>query len=325
MKNYQQIKNEILNQILESKKTSPLSNKMGYKFDKVQRWKKGSKQLNWNEFCDLCFVLKLPLIEALGFSLGALFESEKQAYKIIPFLKNFAQFKTTGQMAKQMGVSQATMQRYLSCEIYPEVEFVLECIDQKPRFLNHFLNSLLEKSEKSDLNLLSLPWASAVANAMSLPEHMSLPKYSPSWVAQRLGLTINQVMQAIQLLQDLGLIELNGEHYSPTLSRTIAVRREVRQEDYIRFLKFWMERATRRLKVDREESQFKTKSSEEFDRKSLDKDGFRVFACSPESARKIIEILMRSEQEIHDLLQKDNNEKTDVRVFLYHHFSAGEH
>jgi len=325
MRNYQQIKNEILNQILEGKKTSALSNKMGFKFDKVQRWRKGSKQLNWNEFCDLCFVLKVPLIEALGFSLGALFESEKQAYKIIPFLKNFAQFKTTGQMAKHMGVSQASMQRYLSCEIYPEVEFVLECIDQKPLFLDHFLNSLLEKSEKSNLNLLSLPWASAVANAMSLPEHMSLPKYSPSWVAQRLGLTINQVMQAIQLLQDLGLIELKGEHYGPTLSRTIAVRREIRQEDYIRFLKFWMERAARRLKARQEENTFKNPNLEELTNDKIDKDGFRVFACSPESARKITEILMRSEQEIHDLLQTDSNEKTDVRVFLYHHFSAGDY
>ncbi|MCB9027287.1 MAG: DUF4423 domain-containing protein [Bdellovibrionaceae bacterium] len=313
MNNYQKIKNDILNEILKKSKTSSLSHKLGYKFDKVKRWKNGTKQLNWNEFCDLCFVLKIPLLEALGFSLGALFENEKQAYKIIPYLKKFNKFKTTSQMAKQMGVSIASMQRYLSCQSYPEVEFILDCIDQRPLFLDQFLSALLVIREKSELTILSIPWASAVANAMSLQQHMSLPKFSPAWVAEHLSLTEVHVLQAVQLLEEIGLIEFHGNHYMPTLSRTIAVRSEICQEDYLQFIRFWMERASRRLKINNIQTN---------DHKIADKDGFRVFACSPNIARKITEVLINAEQEIHDLLQVDTEEKSEVRVFLYHHFSA---
>ena len=56
--------------------------------------------------------------------------------------------------------------------------------------------------------------------------------------------------------------------------------------------------------------------------KTPNKDAFRIFSASAESVQKISDIIMKTEQEIHELLQQDTQEKTDVRVMLLHHFSA---
>jgi hypothetical protein len=58
----------------------------------------------------------------------------------------------------------------------------------------------------------------------------------------------------------------------------------------------------------------------------LNCDIFRAFAASSADAEKITEIIKKADLEIHNLLQKGQEkgqaEKTDVRVFLFHHFFA---
>ena len=53
-------------------------------------------------------------------------------------------------------------------------------------------------------------------------------------------------------------------------------------------------------------------------------DLFRTFAYSPVDAQKITDMIKKAEFQIHDLLQKCQEEKTDVRVFMFHLFSAQE-
>jgi hypothetical protein len=53
-----------------------------------------------------------------------------------------------------------------------------------------------------------------------------------------------------------------------------------------------------------------------------DADGFRIFAASPKSANKITEIIKKAEQDVHEVLMQSQDEATEVRVLLLHHFSA---
>ena len=63
--NYHEIKQDIIDEILKNRKSTSISKKMGFNFDKVARWQNGSKQLRWDEFCELCKHTKTPLLEAL--------------------------------------------------------------------------------------------------------------------------------------------------------------------------------------------------------------------------------------------------------------------
>jgi transcriptional regulator with XRE-family HTH domain len=312
--NYQQYKIQLLNSILEQKLTTALSKKMGFSFDKIKRWQNGSKQLHWNEFCDLCLILKAPLWDALASSLGIIFTKKKDAYQIVSHLKIFSHVSSTRDLAKKMNVSTTTLQRYLNLESYPDLELVLEMIDLRPNFLETFIHAFIGPKKSISKTILSLPWAGAVANAAALKGHALLPQHSSSWIANFLGLTLIQVEEALELMCSIGLIERKGTHYAPTLSRTIGISRSEHLLDYSRFIRYWIARADQR---------FNTNTGEPINTtNSPNKDAFRIFASSPESATKISEILTIAEQQIHDLLASDSSEKTDVRVLLIHHFSA---
>ena len=315
---YRAVKLQILEKILEKKSTSAISKKMGYSFNKVKRWREEKKNLHWNEFCDLCAILKIHLRPALASSIGFLLPSNKYAYSIVVYLKTFNHFSSTTEMAKALNVSSSTIRRYLTEELYPEIEFVLMLLDLQPKFLDEFLKTLLSSASKNkSLSIISIPWTSAVANAASLKRHSQLPVFSLEKIASFLGLKPNQVQSSIQLLFDIGLIEKKDEHYVPTLSRTIAVSQEQSPLDYSQFIKFWIRRCYQRL--DTADGKPLNKIN------GPNKDGFRIFASSQNAANKITEILLKAEQEIHDVLQNDLDEKDDVRVFLFHHFSTQDH
>jgi hypothetical protein len=312
--NYQQIKHQILDSILEGRNTSALSLKLGYSFDKVRRWQNGSKQLRWNEFCDLCVHLKVPLFETFGLSLGIIFHQKEDALGIVENLKIFSRIESSNELAKRMHISLSALKRYLSQETYPDIEFVLEMIDLRSHFLENFVDRLLGRTSMQERNFLSLPWAAAVANAAALPSHQGLPEHSNRWIAGLLGISESQVEQAIELMVKLEMIERKGPHFGPTLSRTIAVNRQTSPMDYAKFIRFWIKRC---------ETRFTTTTGEPINRTlGPNKDVFRIFSASPSTSKKITEILIRTEQEIHDLLQQKTDEKTDVRVLLMHHFSG---
>ncbi len=312
--NYQQIKHQILDSILEDRNTSALSLKLGYSFDKVRRWQNGSKQLRWNEFCDLCQQLKVPLYETLGFSLGIVFHKKEDALGIVENLKVFSRISSIQELAKRMHVSLSAVKRYLAQETYPDIEFVLELIDQRPMFLENFVDRLLGRTPAKDRNFLTFPWTAAVANAAGLPAHQALPEHSNKWIADFIGIREQQVQQSIDLMLELNMIEKRGTHYGPTLSRVIAVNRESSAQDYSRFIRHWVKRA---------DARFATTTGEPINRlQGPNKDAFRIFAASPSTSKKVTDIIVKAEQEIHDLLQQVQDERTDVRVLLMHHFSA---
>lgn len=314
MRNYQEIKHNLINGLLRDKKTSILSAKMGFTFDKVKRWRDGSKQLRWNEFCDLCIRLNAPLFHSLSITFGFPISNTKDAYRVISHLKVYAGKKSVAVLAKELGVSLSVFQRYVRSSIYPDIELVLEMMDMHSNFLDHFIENLLKIKDLQEVSIFSNPLAGAVSNAVGLPEHQKLSEHSSKWIASFLGLSVMQIEEALSFLVSLKLIEKDGQHYRPTLARTIAVYNSINTLDYSRFIRFWMRRA---------EFRFQTQSGVPINKlKGPNRDLFRTFATGPETASKITDIINKAEQEVHDLLSNSKEEKSDVRVLLFHHFSA---
>lgn len=319
MQNYQNIKHKTLDSLLLKKSTSALSKKMGFSFDKVKRWKNGTKQLRWNEFCDLCEKIKAPLPEALLSVLGFSMEEHIDTYKIVRHLRYFSPEKNNAALAKKMGVSLSVLQRYIGGKTYPDLESILEMIDARPGFLDSFLSVLIPlETPRTEKSIFSIPWLGAVSNAAALKAHQDLPEHSSEWIAQHLGLSVDQVQEAIALMVALELIVKNGTHYGPTLSRTLSLSRQMNPKEYANFINFWISRAKAR---------YETASGKPINKLGGPNcDIFRTFASSSTDAEKITEIIKKADLEIHDLLQKGQEkgqaDKTDVRVFLFHHFSA---
>ncbi len=314
MKNYQEIKIQILEFIVGGKSTSWISRKLGYKHDKVKRWNNGTKQLRWNEFCDLCLALEVPLAQALRSTLGILVPTQVELYRIVYHLQIFSQSKTVRDLAGQIQISTATLSRYTSAEIFPDLELVLAMIDLKPYFLPHFVETLIHPVRGAKASVLAIPWAGAVVNTMKISSEFRNVHDAPERIALFLGLSVTQVNEAIQFMVDQDLIEAVNSVYGPTRQRTLAFSGKIEPEEYNRFVKYWYLRAHKRKSLNLEINAI--------NKDPWTKDGFRIFAASEEATQVISEILVKAEQQIHEILSRDEKPPTDVRVALFSHFSA---
>ncbi len=315
-KNYSELKNDLLVHLLKTKNTSLLSKRMGYNYDQVGRFVNGSKKFKWNEFVDLCFLVKAPLKLALSY-LGLQARSKEDCYSIIAFLKKINSDKTSKFIAKKLSLSEPTFVRYANGKIFPEIEIVFAFLDLVPDRLDWFLAVFQgAKSEEEHLHFAKFPWMPAVANVANLSEFKKLPEHSNQWIADYLGIKEREVEIAFNEFVKMGLIEKTGPHYKLTGSapkkQTITIngiQNELYNREMVKFLtKKSLQRYSGGIPLDIPINQ------------DEDKCVYRVFSCSEKNISKINEILFRAEEEIHLLLSQASEEKDNVRAILFHHF-----
>ena len=316
--NYHEIKQDIIDEILKNRKTTSISKKMGFNFDKVARWQNGSKQLRWDEFCELCKHTKTPLLEALN-DIGFFVTEEKDTLSIVKHIKNYFHEYTVKEFADLLEITFSTANRIIKEESYPDLEFILRLIDLKKDFLPVFVNALIRKKDENVASFLKYPWMPAVANSMLLKPLRDLPEHSSAWIANFLGITDAEVDLAIKEFLKLGIITKNGPHYergpmAPS-QRVITVGKSTIWEETNTLIKYWTKFISKRISATNYDQALEQKNMQ-------DKCAWRVFSCGPENMVKINEIIGRTEKEIHELLEQNPEEPTDVRVMLLHHFSA---
>lgn len=316
--NYHEIKQEIIDEILKNRKTTSISKKMGFNFDKVARWQNGSKQLRWDEFCELCKHTKTPLLETLN-DIGFFVTDFKGTLSIVKHVKNYFHQYTVKEFSDLLDINFSTANRIIKEESYPDLEFILRLIDLKKDFLPVFINSLIRKKDENLASHLKYPWMPAVANSMVMKSFRELPAYSASWIASFLGITETEVELAVKEFVKLGLIVKDGPHYqrapSAPTHKVITVGKTGIWEETNSLIKYWTKFIYKKMSATTYEQYVAQENLQ-------DKCAWRVFACGPNNMQKINDIIMRAEKEIHELFEQNPEEPTDVRVMLLHHFSA---
>lgn len=309
-RHYVNTQEAILQNLLEGKNLSRLSQKMGFSFNKVLRWKQNKKKFKWSEFVDLCEQLNLPLVEIMtdvfGISIRNKNDLKSSAIKIFTSL-NVRKNVT----AKSIGKSLPTLHRIRHKKSSPDFVTVLALMDQRPQYLEKFkekfISSEATKKSTRPKSIFTCPWFSIVSSAMALKEHQSLPAHSDNWIADKTGLSIKEVKEAIELMTANQLIEKQGPHYAPTFSRTLAFSQKQSAEDFKNSLQYWTDRASKEFSKPQNE---------------LSKSFFRCFATTPEAAQEVTHLMMEYEEKVHNILTKASGEKTEIRYFVFHHLPA---
>jgi hypothetical protein len=311
---YQKIQDKVLQILINKKNTIIVSQKLGYKFNQVNRWLNHSKVLKWDEFIELCKVVKFPiettLEDTFGISIRNTEECKKAFIKIL-----LSEPRENKSLGKVLHKSRPSLYRLRKSKTTPAFTDVLALIDIKPKRLAAFvgqfsigLNSVVQRSP------FTVPWFGVVSSAMAQKEHLSLPEYSMEWIARRVNLSISQVKLAIEVMKENDLIELNGKHYQPTRSRTIAINHVRNQSDFLNTLKFWLQKSLAAL-------EFHKKTNSADDRFQA---VFRTFMTSPETVKKINELIAETEEKIHNLISSSEGEKSEIRCLVVSHFDVAD-
>lgn len=92
-----------------------------------------------------------------------------------------------------------------------------------------------------------MPWSHAIVHMVGLPEYQSLGRHLPGWFASRLGISISDERQCLELLVQMGRLRLVGSRYETTEDLSVDMRRD---PDVTRKLaSFWMARGAERVLV----------------------------------------------------------------------------
>jgi transcriptional regulator with XRE-family HTH domain len=91
------------------------------------------------------------------------------------------------------------------------------------------------------------PWISAVLGALELAEYTALPKHSPGWIARRLGISLEEELRCLEVLERSGQIVRKGRRWRLARSQTVDTRQDPGAER--RLKQWWAELGVARLRA----------------------------------------------------------------------------
>ncbi|MFK8138958.1 MAG: helix-turn-helix domain-containing protein [Bdellovibrionales bacterium] len=229
---YELIKYSLLKTIRGQRTQMEMSKLLGFGFNQYHKWETGAKSLSLFDFFDLCNALNLPIDEMLRILL--LFDSEsvpeesffKAAYeKLGP--------KNKDELSDLLGINKSSLYRWISGNGIMDLAVFFLWIDQRTQYLKDSIVCLvgLEKSEiilgSRDEDQLQrrhayfkLPFMPAVQYFFDTTTYDKMEDKSIAEIANKTGLTIEEVSLSIAELLKMDIIRKDGDSYVNQLSTT---------------------------------------------------------------------------------------------------------
>jgi len=325
-RDYAKIKYELLLTVFNHRPTIEISRKLGYEFDQAGRWLSGKKELRWNEFCELCEVLNLPLRETLNDIFTLEFKDFDDCYLFLPKLKSFLQKETLLTLKQKLGLHPSAIKRYLNGSVYASLEFIMALIDINANQLGSFLIQLSGKNNltvlremfKEDRSLVSStftwPLASAMEGLLATEEYKSLAHHEPKWFCYKLGITQEEYEAIWQYIVAQKRVEPEGVKFRLAYNTINTSGQDI--DEYLKMMGFWIKRSENILTPGKNKSLRKGNPSIFF--------SYRVVPMSQKKIEETNTILMDAYNKILALAEKEDGPYTDVRVLLMQCFSASD-
>lgn len=223
--NYQQLARELIDALRQEHSYLELSNKMRFSYDKVGKWVRGTRDIDWDEFVRFCDIVKAPLTVSLHRSIH--FDKERDlSLSLAGFLLRDNKVKDVSdrlnmhpsRLRRIINGATATLAEILQIidEFYPNrlqlfVELLaddyfhrLTCMDDHRSLAQHYLNLF-----RRDPRFAILIKLAATSKYRELSTHQT------GFFAENLGITMTQEEQMLNELVQRGLMVIENQKYSP--------------------------------------------------------------------------------------------------------------
>ena len=140
------------------------------------------------------------------------------------------------------------------------------------------------------------PWTEAVLRVLETVDYRSLGAHEPGWIAGRLGMNVDTEQRALGLLQDAGVIALEGGRYRPAAELTVQTQADM--DAMLRLRSHWAAEGLRRAGEPGDGDFF----------------AYNVISVSREDAAKIRDRLRAAFREIRSLVAASTPTETAALV-----------
>jgi hypothetical protein len=212
-------------------------------------------------------------------------------------------------LARAAGKSRFAVARWLNGDAEPKLPEFLMLIDKSSLRLLDFLAAFTDpralpsvaqvwqELEAARRAAYDVPWTQAVLRALELSDYARLERHVPGWVAQRIGISLEQESECLELLSRTGQVyESDGKlHLREVMA--LDTRREPAAEKRVK--RWWTELAVSRLAAD---------SGGIF--------SYNVFAVSAEDLRKIEDLYRAYFRQVRSIIAQSQPSERVVLATL---------
>lgn len=205
---YSRIKKELLTALRGDLTQKEMSARLGFKYNQYHKWESELKWLRWDEFIDILIVTNCPYKNSFNLVLG-FYDNPKNIKLLFESLCLNLNMKEIGQI---VGHNESIVRRWMTKDISPSLETMLNLIDIRTNNLYEFISQLVNIEKIPTINIkyqevlkqkrveIQFPFASAIEAAIQLEDYKNLEKHSDKWISDRILVAENLVKKAIAAL-----------------------------------------------------------------------------------------------------------------------------
>lgn len=139
-------------------------------------------------------------------------------------------------LAERTGRSRFAVSRWLSGVAEPRLPDFLRLLEATSLRLLDFLAAFVDPSrlpsaraawatlQRARRAAYEMPWSHAVLRALELRQYRALPKHAPGWIARQIGISEEEEVRCLEMLERTGQIQREGTHFVPGLAQTVDTR-----------------------------------------------------------------------------------------------------
>lgn len=302
---------ETLRALRGKRAQSNLSRLLGYSFNQVYLWETGRRAVHWADFEKLCAVLKRPLHE----NLQQHFQIKETGIQNL--LRSTMKSRKQKDVAKALGLPESRLSRWMRGISDPplwEVFRILHFVHQNfPEFIDDLagpgriesLQPIIARHRLLRETLYDLPFTAAVAPALGLKGYLALKKHEPGFLADRLGISLEQETKALKALEETGQIEVKEGKYK---LKSFYINTTQDRARFLAVAHYWSGRAAKLPKRPGQKSMF----------------GYRVFGITESAIAKIRQAQIDYYNALTAIIRKEEGPFDHVMVINFQAFLPDE-
>lgn len=143
------------------------------------------------------------------------------------FMRDLKGRTSTTDLAKRAGLSRYSVTRWLAGQTQPRLPDFLTLIEAASLRLVDFLSSFVppaavpsilptwERLEERRKGAGRYPWTQAILRALEVSDYHALPSHREGWIAERLGIPLEEELACLAYLQNTGQVEQVDGRFIP--------------------------------------------------------------------------------------------------------------
>jgi transcriptional regulator with XRE-family HTH domain len=218
-----------------------LSRQLGFSTNVLYAWESGRNQPRASQFLALAEQRRVPVRERLQSFyvrppewLDGVDAASPEA--VAAFLRDQRGRLSIVELARASGLSRFALSRWFDGSAEPRLPDFLALVEACTRRLGEWVALFVDPAELPSLAeswrrqqaarraAYGSPWTQAVLRALELSDYRALPRHEPGWIARRLDIPLRVEVEALDVLEEGGVIELRRGAYRASDAEAIDLR-----------------------------------------------------------------------------------------------------